>query len=222
MGTKESYEIGRALGKAGPKLWLSILVVAFLLVLYVMPSDGKKPAAPAPTPAVAAQVSEAELCQTTRQDVLAEHSRLTLLGDHWGAATSLAKCAAHSGDLAALRHASMVSDRIKTINDKTESPLNRMQAINSLETLDAEKGAAFAGVYRELHLKQERETKARRRSQGVHIGMSQEDVLASNWGKPQSVNRTVTNSGVREQWVYGLRNYLYFRDGVLETVQTGN
>ena len=55
----------------------------------------------------------------------------------------------------------------------------------------------------------------------VHIGMMQEEVLTQGWGRPQSVDRTVTVHGTREQWVYpGSRNYLYFDDGVLTIFRT--
>lgn len=57
------------------------------------------------------------------------------------------------------------------------------------------------------------------KKQGVLIGMSKEEVLASSWGKPKSINTTTTARGTREQWVYGGRNYLYFKDGVLATIQ---
>jgi len=39
------------------------------------------------------------------------------------------------------------------------------------------------------------------------------------WGTPERINRTTTAAGTREQWVYGSGNYLYFDDGVLETIQ---
>ena len=58
-----------------------------------------------------------------------------------------------------------------------------------------------------------------KKTQGVHVGMTPEDVLASSWGKPNHINTTTTVNSVREQWVYGLRNYLYFRDGILQTIQ---
>jgi hypothetical protein len=61
--------------------------------------------------------------------------------------------------------------------------------------------------------------KARARKGGVRIGMTTNQVLASNWGRPRSVNRTVTARGTTEQWVYGDGNYLYFEDGVLVTIQ---
>jgi len=54
---------------------------------------------------------------------------------------------------------------------------------------------------------------------GVRIGFSKEDVLKSNWGKPESVNKTTTANGVREQWVYSGGNYLYFINGILTSIQ---
>lgn len=53
----------------------------------------------------------------------------------------------------------------------------------------------------------------------VSIGMSATDVLDHGWCKPNSVNRTTTASGTSEQWVYGGRNYLYFTDGMLTSIQ---
>lgn len=54
---------------------------------------------------------------------------------------------------------------------------------------------------------------------GVRLGMTADEVKCSGWGKPESVNRTTTRHGVHEQWVYGGRNYLYFEDGVLTSIQ---
>lgn len=58
------------------------------------------------------------------------------------------------------------------------------------------------------------------RSDAVNIGMTQAEVVATKWGKPQQINRSVYAFGVHEQWVYGNRQYLYFEDGVLKTIQT--
>jgi ribosomal protein L37E len=58
-----------------------------------------------------------------------------------------------------------------------------------------------------------------RKSQGVTIGMTEEEVLASNWGKPKRINTTTRSSGVSAQWVYDGGGYLYFEDGVLRTIQ---
>jgi hypothetical protein len=61
--------------------------------------------------------------------------------------------------------------------------------------------------------------KAQAPKSGVSLGMTQKEVLASSWGKPKHVNRTISRSGTREQWVYGGHNYLYFENGILTTVQ---
>lgn len=61
--------------------------------------------------------------------------------------------------------------------------------------------------------------KAMKKTQGVTIGMSQQDVLDSSWGKPQRVNRSTNKYGVREQWVYGPGNYLYFENATLTSIQ---
>lgn len=54
----------------------------------------------------------------------------------------------------------------------------------------------------------------------VVIGMSHEQVLASSWGKPKSINKTITGSTVHEQWIYSSTRFLYFQNGVLITIQT--
>lgn len=51
------------------------------------------------------------------------------------------------------------------------------------------------------------------------LGMSYEEVLASLWGEPYDINRTVTEYGTYEQWVYGNGQYLYFEDGILTSFQ---
>lgn len=57
------------------------------------------------------------------------------------------------------------------------------------------------------------------KGQNPHIGMTKAEVEASLWGLPEKVNRTVSTYGTREQWVYGNRQYLYFKDGILTSFQ---
>lgn len=64
-----------------------------------------------------------------------------------------------------------------------------------------------------------KEEAKRKKSQGVELGMTAEDVVASAWGKPERINKTTTATTYREQWVYGSRNYLYFVNGKLTTIQ---
>lgn len=70
----------------------------------------------------------------------------------------------------------------------------------------------------EINAKSERAQKAQKKREGVTIGMSQQQVLDSAWGRPNKVNRTIRASGTHEQWVYG-GGYLYFEDGVLTAIQ---
>ncbi len=52
--------------------------------------------------------------------------------------------------------------------------------------------------------------------------MTREMAIAS-WGHPEDINRTVSASGVGEQFVYGEdisnRRYVYFKDGILTSWQ---
>lgn len=57
---------------------------------------------------------------------------------------------------------------------------------------------------------------------GVSIGMTSKQVLASCWGKPQRVNRTITAGMDHEQWVYPGYNYVYVRNGIVTSIQTSN
>jgi len=55
-------------------------------------------------------------------------------------------------------------------------------------------------------------------SRKPRIGMTAEEARNSTWGKPKKINKTTTEYGTSEQWVYGSR-YLYFEDGVLSAIQ---
>ena len=92
---------------------------------------------------------------------------------------------------------------------------------------DAEFGPLQTKVSREILALEKKEAaiaaaedRKRRRKEGVRIGMTADEVLMSNWGKPERVNRSVYRSGTREQWVYPGSQYLYFEDGRLTSLQT--
>ncbi|WP_230309159.1 hypothetical protein [Planomicrobium sp. YIM 101495] len=53
----------------------------------------------------------------------------------------------------------------------------------------------------------------------ARIGMTTDQVLESTLGKPNKINRTVTQSTVSEQWVYDNGIYLYFDNGILTSFQ---
>ncbi len=50
------------------------------------------------------------------------------------------------------------------------------------------------------------------------IGMTEEQARMS-WGEPNDINRTITRNGSSEQWVYGSSSYLYFTNGILDSIQ---
>jgi hypothetical protein len=56
------------------------------------------------------------------------------------------------------------------------------------------------------------------RREGVSIGMTKEQVLASAWGRPKKVNKTHGSFGTHKQWVSG-GGYLYIENGILSSVQ---
>ena len=106
--------------------------------------------------------------------------------------------------------------------------LNRAAKYEDARTLATQHSwAADPDLTRELEFARtkiaeqaDRQAKAQKRKEGVSLGMTVDDVLASSWGKPEHVNRTTTAGGTREQWVYpGHHSYLYFTDGVLTTIQ---
>lgn len=99
-------------------------------------------------------------------------------------------------------------------------------ATNEVNRIETEKKAqeeaerkARAKKEAEERARREAEEKARKKREGVTIGMTKQDVLDSSWGKPKYINTTTTRYGVREQWVYGGGNYLYFENGILTSIQ---
>jgi len=54
------------------------------------------------------------------------------------------------------------------------------------------------------------------------IGMTPDEVRDTYWGEPGHINRTVTASASREQWVYQYPkgSFLYFENGRLVAIQT--
>lgn len=63
------------------------------------------------------------------------------------------------------------------------------------------------------------EDRARRKTNGVRLGMSKEEVLGSSWGKPKKINTTTNLDGTHEQWVYDSKNYLYFYGNTLISIE---
>lgn len=52
----------------------------------------------------------------------------------------------------------------------------------------------------------------------VKVGFTKQ-MCEDAWGKPDHINTTTGRYGVTEQWVYGSRSYLYFKNGKLTSIQ---
>jgi hypothetical protein len=51
----------------------------------------------------------------------------------------------------------------------------------------------------------------------IEIGMTTEQVTAA-WGRPQSVEETITATSRQEQWMYPGPTFLYFANGALARI----
>lgn len=110
----------------------------------------------------------------------------------------------------------------RELQESAKDKVRRMSAINSMiakgHPVSAELVAEFR-KYEEAEAARSKAAEAKyKKSRGVSIGMTADDVLASSWGKPRRVNTTTRASGVSEQWVYD-GGYLYLENGVLTTIR---
>ena len=51
------------------------------------------------------------------------------------------------------------------------------------------------------------------------LGMTEEQVINSTWGRPYDRNKTTTKYRVSEQWVYYGNRYIYFDNGIVTAIQ---
>jgi hypothetical protein len=136
------------------------------------------------------------------------------------AASVLRDCAEATGEPAFSRAvaAAYLADYQTTADDPKANITTR---ILSLEKLRADFPDAYkprAALLTRLEKQQAAATAAEKRKEGVAIGMSKEDALASSWGKPRKINSSHYRWGTHEQWVYD-GGYLYFENGVLTSIQ---
>lgn len=52
----------------------------------------------------------------------------------------------------------------------------------------------------------------------IRIGMNRDEVEMS-WGVPYDINTTITSNGTHEQWVYRNKGYVYFNNGIVDSIQ---
>lgn len=239
-----SYRIGRFIGRLplpGKVLLLALIVG---LVWWVLTEPGRQlkaeAEARAQAAALAAQRASAAAarlkaeCESSIQSKLSEYADLISNGKPREAADSLKQCAIALQDAELKRKvaAAEIAAHTFAINYPRASPRERIASIDQLAAIYPEDAKKFASLRASLEAQairmEEQQARAnrqrelaRRKRQGVTIGMSQEEVLQSSWGRPERVNRSIYSFATHEQWIYGGGNYLYFEDGKLTSIQTG-
>ncbi|HEU5296701.1 MAG TPA: hypothetical protein VFU71_18105 [Burkholderiaceae bacterium] len=160
-------------------------------------------------------------CEAARATKVGQYQAHTAKRQFKEAWLVLDDCAKATGD-AELRKMADTA-RIADLRDVSNKASNTTSArLTALETLQRDYPQLYdtklAEQEQALRKKLMAEVAAEKRRQGVRIGMSKEDVLASSWGRPQKINRSTYSWGTTEQWVYG-GGYLYFKNDVLESIQ---
>lgn len=227
MAETTAYRIGRALRRVPISIYLIVLGTASAYFLW----SGEKVSTPTPAQVEKANsISEEKRCRNEREALLTTYQEKVKAGLPWQAVLAIRPCAVRLNDAEMLElvRLATIEDRIKIAVDKNAPLPHRLSSIEKVEEMDPAEGEKLSKVKAQVSKEIERQAAAskraeaaRKRSEGVSIGMSQEDVLASSWGKPTRINKTIHSFGVHEQWVYEGRNYLYFKNGVLDSIQTG-
>jgi hypothetical protein len=206
------------------------LVAAAVLLLGGQNSEPKATQQIAKAIATQAKDTAQTVCERERSAMLVQYNEHMAAGQPWKAATTLRRCAntLQNAEMTALVASAERLDAITTARDPKATPHDRQRALNRLPASDPQDAQEIAKLRKTVAAMVDKADKAearkiaaRKRSEGASIGMSPEDVRASAWGKPEHINRSIYSFGVHEQWVYGDGNYLYFRDGVLSSMQTG-
>jgi len=215
------------------KAILAIFAIAFALSLIGKCTTSMENSAKAARAAEAKaqkqrdEEKQTEACRQQRDTRVAEYQRHFDAKAYDKALTAFGDCPALLRDKELI---GMLNDARReilkeTIVNKTASLDDRVEAARSLRLHHPEAANSLAKVEASLVKQRDARDKAAaqreaaiKRSKGVNIGMSAEDVRASSWGHPNRVNRTTTKYGTREQWVYD-GGYLYFENDVLTAIQ---
>jgi hypothetical protein len=197
------------------------------------------PAKIASAPTESSRIDQA--CSGTTEEVMARYKSAlkadnsSLVLAQWVAYCSDAR---HEPELLKIAQKVDYEEKVQRLSNTGLTTGERIALLEELEVLEP-KNQAFRKERERLVLREdkqaadakrraekerlatERQLAKEKRSSGVHIGMSKEEVLASMWGRPNSKNVHASSYGVTENWFYGGQNFLTFRDGVLTDVQTG-
>lgn len=236
MPQSTAYRIGNFLGRL--PTWVKVTGVIAALAWFLWPSSSSQvatdPKAAVNAAATAKLAQEAAAkekarvqtdCQASLAKRRAEYNSLMKNAKFWEASLALRSCAEalQAPELMQLVKDAEIKSHLSDLSDPAKSAGNRSLAFQRLSADYpdvAAKNEQFAK--RQIAAAERKEQEADRkqkRSQGVRLGMTKEDVLASSWGRPEKINTTTNVYGTHEQWVYGGGNYLYFENGVLTSIQ---
>lgn len=232
MSKSLSYLVGKVTAKH-PLVVASIATGAVGIVFFSAsrPEPTDKPSIVTISATAKAQQEAKAACEAERTTLLDQHSANLKAGKNWAAATALRNCATtlQDAEMLALVASAEALHHLTTAGNPKAALYARQHALDRLRASGAPETPELARLEKTVAALADKERKAaekavaaRKRSEGVVIGMTPEDVRASSWGKPNNINRSIYSHGVSEQWVYGGGNYLYFRNGVLDAIQTGN
>ncbi len=211
----------------------ALIVGAFfiLIVAKMVWPDSPKPATPVAARSADSPSGELEACKRAIDQKKQSYSALLDKREFWEASLALGNCPDVMKDpaLIAMRDGAQRLSYIDTAGSSKSTPDQRLTAISRLRSHFPEDAKPFVAVEGRLQVQLDARLaadrkridaaeKARKRKEGVSIGMSREDALASSWGKPRKVNTSTYTFGTHEQWVYD-GGYLYFQNGVLTSIQ---
>lgn len=228
MKEKIKSRIGQILADIPPSLY--VIVIGGLLIYTLLPSVEPKTSTVSNSK-ISADINNENRCKSQREEQLSEYEKNIKLNQPWKAATTIRVCSKVLNDpqmLSMVKQAEL-SDRMNTAYDKSAPASHRLMAIGQIEEMDPTKIESLKAlkiqmqkIVNQQDSKNRKSIATQKRNEGVVIGMTQADVVASSWGRPKKINKSIYSFGVHEQWVYEGNNYLYFRDGKLDSIQTSN
>jgi len=226
------YSFGAKLGRLWARIGLigqiSVLVGAAVLASQCStsgPSTATKQPPPisAANPAAEAGRAKTALQTGCRADVAAytaNYESLFKQRRYLEAASVLRDCAEATGEPAFSKAvaAAYIADYQTTADDPKAHISMRILSLDKLRDEYPDAYKSRAALHTRVEEQQAAAVAAEKRKEGVRIGRSKQDVLASSWGKPRKINSSHYAWGTSEQWVYD-GGYLYFKNGVLESIQ---
>lgn len=170
-------------------------------------------------------------CRADYENQKQSYAALVAAKKPWEAATSIRLCATTLKDpeLLAMVSKAEVQAHVQELKSTKSTVRDKLQALELLTRDYPSEAKPYESMRPALVARLEADTKAedqrrmraeaaRKKKEGVSIGMTMDEVRASSWGKPKHVNRSTYSFGVHEQWVYD-GGYLYFKDGTLTSIQ---